>query len=188
MMKLICKRLSIGLVFAFMVFSCSKTHQTSEITQIELSKINSLNWVDVTAVSIDSSLSVKYHGLGHRPLPSNYQGAISQDLWDSLTQELEDLKFKTLDSADKDIRQIDGYFYSLTIHWKGGKRRIWRGEELNVLYTVFEQLLTINKTIKLVPMNQPFSYDNIETGPMRSLRPKPKIDQVKFPPPSHKKK
>jgi len=172
----------IFMVLIILITACYKPGQRNdEITKVELAE--SGYFFDFgqkfgTAISIDSDLNFKYYD-GNKN-KGYYIGKISVQFWDTLNYKLDNIKFKTLKS-DKYADSGKGY-YELIVHWKAGKKRIIRLASFgnNLIDRTFSWLNNSYKDINLQKANSPIRFEtNYQNAP-----PNPKIDQVKFPPPT----
>jgi hypothetical protein len=179
---------TLGFLIVLISFSCNKPHRKNEIIKIELARSGGLNRNDPgTAISIDSSLNYKYYGvLNHNhfgksdfPQPKYYEGLISEELWDTLNQKIERIKYKTLDTVDNG-GVTDVNYFELIIHWRNGRKRITR-IDTGGNYPVIKTLIWLNnsyKNIKLKQVNEPLKFETTyQIPPHSNLKP------IKFPPP-----
>jgi len=173
------KYLATLICFLFLL-SCKKhLHQINEITKIELGRSGA--WFDSGAtISIDSSLSYKYYGDYGDIKQGYFIGRISSKYWDTLNQKFENAAFKTF-LPDSKILILDDAYFELVIYWKDGKRKItryWDGGKEPIV-KVFNWLSISDKRVKLKQVSTPFKFETTAHRP-----PRPKIAQVKFPPPT----
>ena len=158
--------------------ACNRpTHQNNEIIKLELARGGA--WSDYgPAIDIDSSLNVKYYDGNSK---KNFVGKISTRLWDSINRRLEQVKFKDIPiSDDKNI--ADATYFELIIYWKDSSRRITRVRDIKT-DSVLNTFIWINdsyKSAKLRYVRYPIKFETTFQNP---TPPKPKIDQIKFPPP-----
>lgn len=162
-----------------LLLSCKRSlTQNNEIIKVELARSGA--WSDYGAtISMDTSLNYKYFGDYMNWKQKYFAGKISPKYWDSVNQKFEKINFKTVAPHSKLVILDDDYF-ELIIYWKGGRRsitRYWDGGQEPIL-KVFDWLSSSYKSVKLEQVNTPFKF---ETTTHR--KPKPKIDQAKFPPP-----
>jgi hypothetical protein len=164
------------LSFLLLLLSCKRPTQTNEITKIELARSGA--WSDFgAAVGIDSSLNYRYYDGNSK---KNFVGKISAGLWDSINKRFEQIKFKKIPTADnKNI--ADATYFELIIYWKDSSRRITRVQDLKTdsVVNTFIWLNDSYKNVKLHQVNRPLKFETTFQNPPS----KPKIDQVKFPPP-----
>ncbi len=171
-------RLLICLLYILLFLSCSKPHHpNNEITKIELA--SSGGWNFGTAIGIDSSLNYKYYDGNSK---KNFTGKISAKLWDSINARLEQIKFKNIPASDhKNI--ADATYFELIVYWKDSSRRITRVRDIKT-DSVVDAFTWINdsyKNVKLHQVNYAIKFETTYQEPI--FPPKPKINQVKFPPP-----
>jgi hypothetical protein len=166
-----------GLFFILLTLSCIKpSQQKNEITRVELARSGA--WSDFgAAMSIDTSLNYKYYDGNSK---KNFIGKINARFWDSINSRFQQIKFKKLPISDnKHI--ADANYFELIIHWNNGSRRITRVRDI-IPNSVLNTIIWLNdsyKNVKLHQVNYPIKFETTYQDPP----PKPKIDQVKFPPP-----
>jgi len=158
--------------------SCIKPKQhKNEIIKVELARSGA--WSDHgAAISVDSSLNYRYcdNNVKH----GYFVGKVKERFWDTLNRKFEKIKYKSLPITDnKNIADIN--YFELIIHWKNGKKRVIRAWDIptDSVLSIFKWLNDSYKNVKLHQVNYPIKFETIFQNPP----PKPKIDQVKFPPP-----
>ena len=160
--------------------SCTKpkTH-INEITKVELARSGA--WSDYgAAISVDSSLNYKY--CDNNAKRHYFAGKVGEDFWDTLNRKFERIKFKSLPATDNKLIQ-DANYFELIIYWKDSSRRITRARDIKI-DSVVNTLIWLNdsyKNVKLHQVNHSIKFETTYQDPL--FPPKPKIDQVKFPPP-----
>jgi hypothetical protein len=161
-----------------LLLSCTKPHrQNNEITKIELA--SSGGWNFGTAIGIDSSLNYKYYDGNSK---KNFVGKISAKLWDSINTRSAQIEFKKIPAYDhKNI--ADATYFELIIYWKDSSRRITRVRDIKTdsVADAFAWIKDSYKRVKLHQVNYPIKFETTYQDPI--FPPKPKIDQVRFPPP-----
>jgi len=170
-----------SLLCVLFLFSCKKHfHQKKEITKIELARSGA--WSDYgAAISIDSSLDYKYYDCNSK---KNFVGKINTSFWDSINKRFEQIKFKQISASDhKNI--ADATYFELIIYWKDSSRRITRVRDIkpDSVVNAFIWLNDSYKKVKLQQIDHSLKFETTYQNPP----PKPKIDQVKFPPPIKQK-
>lgn len=171
-------RRTIILSLITLIIACNKHAQrNNEITKVELARSGA--WADNgAAISVDSSLNYKYYDGNVKQ--GYYWGKISAKLWDTLNRKFEEIKFKTIQPvAYRGAEDVN--IFELIIHWKGGKRRIlreWYGKPDPISNTVL-WLNNSYKSVKLHRIQHSIAFETTYQIPP----PKPKLDQIKFPPP-----
>src|ERR1700741_4221927 len=170
---------NIVVLLSVLLFLSCKTppHQNNEITKMELA--SSGGWNFGTAIGIDSSLNYKYYDGNSK---KSFVGKISAKLWDSINKKFEQIKFKKLPASDhKNI--ADATYFELIIYWKDSSRRITRVRNIKT-DSVVNTFIWINesyKSVKLHEVNYTIKFETTYQYPI--FPPKPKIDQIRFPPP-----
>lgn len=172
-------RCTIFLFLITLVIACNKPAQrNNEITKVELARSGA--WADNgAAISVDSSLSYKYYD-GNVKL-GYYVGRVSETFWDTLNQKFERIKYKSLPFTDNKLIE-DANYFELIVHWKNGKRRItrvWNWPADLAVLSVISWLNDSHKRFKLHQVNYPIKFETTYQNPP----PRPKLDQIKFPPP-----
>ena len=163
----------------------------NEITKVELGRSGA--WSDRGgAISVDSALNYKFYytylGRGDKPMSGYYIGKVTSRFWDTLNRKLESINYKTIRATD-DTNAVDVNYYELIVHWKNGKRRIVRMRNFNSAdSSVMNVLEWLNDSYRRVRFTKevkvPIKFETTYGLPL----PIPNIDQVKFPPPSHRKR
>jgi len=168
---------ALALLYLVLSISCVKPRRlNNEITKVELARGGA--WSDYGAtISIDSALDFQYFG-DHGGIRQGYfKGKVSHQLWDTLTQKLEQIKYKAI-SPTPETKVADANYFELIVYWKNSKKtisRAWhvRGDSvLNLLIWLDSRY----KTLKLVQVNTPLKFETTDHGMSPSLK------DVKFPP------
>lgn len=180
-------RYIIFIFFIVLITACHKSAQRNEIIKVELAHDTSiLN--RGTIIDIDNSLNYNFYRFRRFWRHSDkdesfyYKGKIDRSFWDTLNSKFEKIKYKTLDTNQKDF-VLDGERYMLIIRWKNGMKRITRVISSNP-DSLIRVLDWLDSSYKRVKLKQTKSHYRFETTDQTPLPPLPKIDNVKFPPPT----
>jgi hypothetical protein len=168
------------LLFMFLFIACKKLQpQYNNISKIELARSGA--WSDFgAAISIDSSLNYKYYGNYGKVKQGYFLGKASRKLWDTLTQKLEKINFKTVSSSDN-LSVADVNYYEVIIHWKNHTKKIIRvsPRESDAVINTIRWLDSSFRKVNLHQVNNPIKFETT----YHEL-PKPEIDSVSYPPPA----
>jgi hypothetical protein len=173
-----------SLLIVVFLMACNKpVGRHYEITKVELARSGA--WSDYGAtLSIDTSLNYKYFGDIGVIKQSYFIGKISSNLWDTLNQKLEHIKYKALPTESYTNIQDVNYF-ELIVHWENGEKhiiRVWESPPDSVL-SVIKWIDTSYRKVKLLHVKDTFKFES-----KYHLNWKPPIDRVYFPPPVFKRK
>jgi hypothetical protein len=165
-----------------LLFSCKqKPRPVNEITKVELATCSLRS--ENSALSVDSLLTFNYYdGTGPTSKHGYYTGKINALFWDTLNKKLEALKYKTLVRNDM---MVDGKPFEFIVHWKGNTKMIICDSEnpKDSLVIFLKWLSNSRKAVQLHQVKAPIRFETTFQNP-----PKMKIEQVRFPPPIHRKR
>jgi hypothetical protein len=169
-----------------LLLSCNKL-PTNEITKVELATGSCLGLCPMTVVSIDSSLNLKFYGGSYVVKKGYYTSKITSKIWDSINIKLESIDYKNL--YVKYFPPIDDQTLELIVHYKNNKVKHVLASSFDLAHVknsnstakVFYWISEIYKSVKLVAVKNLIKFET--TKILNPSPPKPKIDQVKFPPP-----
>ncbi len=183
------KRSCITLFVIIFISACHKPAiRKNEINKIEIATAGGIRHYPVFGIIIDSTLSYRYYGSYYSKPQGYYEGKVTQAFWDTLNIKLKQINFKEIETSKyfgMDEEVIDAVFY-----WDRQRRHVFKPlfDDGNNEEKVFRWILNSYKTIQLsksidsAKFAATFQYILPEP-------PKPKVDQVKFPPPpKHRKK
>ena len=158
-----------------------------EITKIEIAKGGCLRNCPATVISIDSTLTYNYWGGYKAKLQGFYTGTVTEAYWEALNAQLKNVDFNKLYSAD--YLPVDGEAAEVMCYWGAVKK--------HVFVEIFEGASDYkSKDFREIA----YSYERVQLHKMRDTvkfavsiqhirppaPPRPKLDQIKFPPPSKK--
>lgn len=90
----------IVLLISCLLTGCKNTEKrNNEITKVSLYTGLCYGTCPIQTVEIDSSLTVKYHGMKFANSKGYYIGKVTPAIWDSINSRFEKIKFKELDSV-----------------------------------------------------------------------------------------
>jgi hypothetical protein len=167
------------------LFACKqKRQQVNEITKVDFARSGA--WSDMgAAISVDSSLTYKYYGLKDTTKKYlYYTGKTTTQFWDTLNRKLEGIHFKTRPSVDS-MNIVDIHYFEFIIHWGNKKRRI-TGHWKSSTDSLSKVIAWLNQSFRKVELHQ--VADSIRFETTFQYPPKPKVDQIRFPPPIHIKR
>jgi hypothetical protein len=162
-----------------------KSRAKDEITKIEIAKAGSLRNSPATVISIDSSLTYNYWGGYNAKLQGYYTGTVTEAYWEALNTQLKNVDFNQLYSAD--YLPLDGEAAEVICYWGAVKK--------HVFVEIFEGATDYkSKDFREIA----YSYERVQLHKMKDTAkfavsiqhirppapPRPKLDQVKFPPPT----
>lgn len=158
-----------SLFFLLAFLSCSQPQRHNEIIKVELARSGA--WADWgAALSIDTSLQYHYTYYlrhGHALRPGYYVGKASREFWDSLVVQLNDVKYKAIDSTEN--RHIeDVNYFELLVKSEKGKRRIIRVRDHDSKDSVSNMLEWLNASWKNMQLQQsaaPFKFETTFQNP-----------------------
>lgn len=114
--------------------ACNYSKHKSDITGIELIISDSLSSSELTTIQIDSSLNYKFYGgwlanKANKQLKGYYNKKISRALWDTLTDNLQQIDYEKLNKTYKPISASNAQELELIVH-SGDKIRHIKAENL----------------------------------------------------------
>jgi len=165
----------------FLFTACNRPASTKyEINKIEIATGGCLRGCPVVGEIIDSTLTFKYYGGYKAKLQGYYEGKVSQGFWDTLNLKIKQISFKKLDTSK--YMEVDGEAAEAIFYWNNHKRHVFKSiyNDPDAVSHVLIWIINSYKTIELHKLKDSVSF---ETGYQFMLPPRPKSDQVKFPPP-----
>jgi hypothetical protein len=153
------------------LISCKKhVPRNNEITRVEVATGGCFGPCQYTALSIDSSLELKYYG-GHllpdrwrKTLQGYYDAKVSRGFWDTLNMKLEHIKYKKLDTARNWV--IDSQDFEIIIHYDRGVKHIrFTGDSFpDSVETVFRWIDSSYRTVVLHHIKGPIQFETVVQG------------------------
>jgi len=145
-------------LMALLIIGCNPNHNSETITKVDFA-VSGAMFSQGEAISIDSALNYKYLGLLGKKEQGCYQGKISRQTWDSLTQKLKQINFDTIsENGNKHILDVE--YAELIIHWNNKEKRIvraWDGK--SPLLGVFNWIATTTKYANLTEVKGPINFE-----------------------------
>jgi len=178
----------VKVVFVVIVLlaSCRREeHRHNEISKIEVATGDCFGPCQLTAISIDSQLTVNYFGgelLPGKPrkvFKGNFTGKINQELWDTLNSKLERINYKQLDTSYEN--SVDDQSLEMIVYYSNNKIKHVRAQSASLpdsVRDVFYWVANAYKSVKLEPSNKQMKFN---TTLQEYLLPPVKVDRVKFP-------
>lgn len=170
-----------------------KKRRNNDITKIEVSTGDCFGPCQLTAVSIDSSLTYNYYG-GETPftepvqdtvkLRGYFTGKVSKAFWDTLNIKLDQIKYQQLDSVYQ--HSVDDQSLEVLIYYNGKTKHI-RAQSASLpdnVRKVIYWIASSYKKVRIIPVKDSIIFHTTEQQPF-----KVQIDlkDVKFPPPKFNK-
>jgi hypothetical protein len=151
-----------------------------QINRIEIATGGCLRGCPVIGISIDSTLRLKYYGGYKAKLQGYYSGFVTQGFWDTLNVKLKQINFKKLDTSK--YYELDGEVDEVIFYWDKQKRHIFKSvdDDPDAVSHVLIWIADSYKHIQLQKSNDTLKF---ETTYQFMMPPKPKLVQIKFPPP-----
>lgn len=176
-------KISIGFmsIISCTLMACHKLgHPKGQINRIEIATSGCLRGCPVVGICIDSSLTLRYYG-GHKAkLQGFYTGTVTQGFWDTLNMKLKHINFKNLDTTE--YLPLDGEDAEVIFYWNKQKRHIFKSIDDDP-DSISHVVIWIANSYKRVELHKLKDSVSFETTFQFVRPPKPKIDQVMFPPP-----
>jgi hypothetical protein len=169
------KTLLLFLVSISLFSSCkNKEKRNNEITKISITTGLCYGTCPVQTIEIDSSLTVKYHGMEYAKRKGYYVGKISLKNWDSINSRFEKIKYKELDSVYDN--SVDDPPIYLKIYFQNKIKTI-RAQSSSLPEEVRETcywIIKATENLKLSKTNDTLNFENKHLKFMYSPPP-PKI-------------
>lgn len=186
-MPALIKLLKLVKIICFMLFgvclfaACnSPVAKKYEINKIEIATGGCLRGCPVIGEIIDSSLAFTYYGGYKAKFQGYYEGKVTQAFWDTLNLKLKQINFKKLDTSA--TLPLDGESAEVVFYWGNHKRHVFKS-----IYddpdSVSHLLIWIVNSYKRMELHKLSGIVLFETTFQFMTPPKPKRDNVKFPPP-----
>jgi hypothetical protein len=159
------------------------TKRKDQIKRIDIADGGCMKGCPAVGISIDSSLTLKYYGGYKAKFQGYYAGKVTQGFWDSLNTKLEQIRFKKLDTSS--FAELDGQSAEVAVYWNKQKRHFIRSiyEDPDSVSHVLIWIINSYKQVKLHKLTDTVKFETRYQFIMPPQPPKPKLDQVKFPPP-----
>ena len=178
------KSLSFILIILLVISLCGcNKHRTNknEINKIEIATGGCLRGCPVIGLIIDSALNYSYYGGEKAKLRGYFHGEITPELWDSLNLKLKKINFKEINSEELGL---DGENAEVIFYWGNNKKHLFKSiygnhdSVSNVLIWIINSYkhIRLNKSSEQIRFNTTYQF-------MKAPMPRPKLDNVKFPPP-----
>jgi len=175
------KLIFLSLIGSCFLVACHKpVKRKNQINKIEIATGGCLRGCPAIGIRIDSSLTYIYYGGWKAKLQGYYAGTVTQGFWDTLNMKLKHINFKNLDTSK--YLPIDGEPAEVIFYWNKQKRHIFKSIDDDP-DSVSHTLIWIANSYKHVELHKLQDSVRFETNYHFMRPPKPKIDQVKFPPP-----
>lgn len=170
--------------------ACHKQeHRNNEITKIEVATGDCFGPCQLTAVSIDSSLTYYYYG-GETPftepvpdtvkLRGYFTGKVSKAFWNTLNLKLNQIKYQQLDSVYQ--QSVDDQSLEVLIYYNGKTKHI-SAQSASLPENVREAIYWIvysYKNVKITPIKDSIRFHTTEQQPFKVQN---DLKDVKFDPP-----
>jgi len=173
------------LTFACCLFAACRNpaKRKDQINRIDIADGGCMKGCPAIGISIDTSLTLKYYGGYKAKLQGYYEGKITQGLWDTLNLKLTHINYKKLDTAT--YYGMDGETAEVIFYWNKQKRHITREiyEDPDSVSHVLIWIVNSYKQVKLHKLTDTVKLETKYQFMMPPRPPRPKLDQVKFPPP-----
>jgi hypothetical protein len=174
------------LIFLLLIGGClldachKPISKKNEINKIEIATGGCLRRCPVIGIIIDSTLSLKYYGGYKAKLQGYYSGIVTQGFWDTLNMKLKHINFKKLDTTD--YLPLDGEDAEVIFYWNKQKRHIFKSIDDDP-DSISHVLIWIANSYKHIELHKLENSVHFETTYQFIQPPKPKLDQIRFPPP-----
>lgn len=152
----------IFLFISLLFLGCNKrVHRKSEIRKIEFAR-DGPSIIPGVTIGIDETLDYKYFGNYENINQGYFTGEISPEFWDTLTNKLQAIKFKTAKATIDPGTESEEY-YELIIYWSNKKRRLLRvwSKEPDPVFSICELIDTSYKRVKLHQTNDVLKFGTI---------------------------
>jgi hypothetical protein len=150
------------------ILGCKKpVSRKNEIIKVEVATGWCFGPCQLTALSIDSSLELKYFGgrllpgRWRKTLQGYYKGRVSRLFWDSLNMKLEDIKYKKLDTNRQWV--MDSQILEVIIYYRNGVKHIKTSEGSfpDSIEKVFLWIDSSYKATKLQHIKGPIQFKTV---------------------------
>ena len=167
-------RTIIFLLTFYLLLSCKNIEKrNNEINKISLTTGLCYGTCPIQTVEIDSSLTVKYHGMDYAKHKGYYIGKITPKVWDSINSRFEKIKFKELDSVYS--HSVDDPPVYLKIYHKNKIKRV-RAQSASLPEEVektYLWLIDVAESVKLNKTNDTLNFEKEGLNLMYPLLPPP---------------
>lgn len=175
-------RAIIILIIIASTFSCNykriKLQRPNEIYKIVFATGGCYGECPLQVFSIDSNLTIKYHGIKYTENKGFYIGTIDRYLFDTLNIKFENVNYKQLDSVYSGT--VDDLSTELFIYYGDKMKHITSplNDLPDTVQALYNWLLTTQKKFVLTKTNDSLTFETkIEYGP-------PIMETIKFIPPT----
>jgi hypothetical protein len=176
-------RAIIILIIIVSTFSCNnkrtKLQRLNEIYKIVFATGGCYGECPLQVFSIDSSLTIKYHGIKYTKNKGFYIGTIDKSLFDTLNIKFENVNYKQLDSLYSGT--VDDLSTELFIYYGDKIKHITSplNDLPDTVQALYNWLLTTQKKFVLTKTNDSLTFETkIVNGPP------PIMETIKFTPPT----
>jgi hypothetical protein len=172
----------IFLIIIASTFSCNykskKSHRQNEIYKIVFATGGCFGECPLQVFSIDSNLTIKYHGIKYTENKGFYIGKIERALFDTINIKFENVNYKELESIYDGT--VDGLSTELYIYYGDKMKHITSplSDLPDTVQVLYNWLMTKQKKFVLTKTNDSLKFETyIENGP-------PILETIKFTPPT----
>lgn len=168
-------QLIIPLLISLFIFSCNhnkaKNQRQNHISKIVFATGGCYGHCPFQVFSIDSNLSVKYHGVKYTDNEGFYIGKIEQKLFDTINTKFEKVNFRTLDTIYRGT--VDGLNTELFIYYENKVKHISSPlsdlpDSVKILY---HWLLKIQKEFDLKKIDHKIKFETRIEIPLEEIPP-----------------
>lgn len=168
-------------VFATLLFACKKKNAGSkkEIEKIVFATGGCYGHCPIQAIQIDSSLTIKYHGVKYTEKIGFYSGIISRNFWDTLNKKLENINYQQLDSTYQN--SVDDLSTEIFIYYDNKFKHIY-GQSASLpdsVMNVYLWMMSEIKQLKLQPIKDSLIFPTIIEKPIPVFK-----ETIEFIPPA----
>ncbi len=149
-----------------------KSQRTNEINRIVFATGGCYGGCPVQALSIDSTLTVKYHGVKFTDQKGFFIGHVNQTFWDTLNIVLESINYTKLDTLYE--HSADDLSTEIFIYYKNKVKHI-RGQSMSLpdsLMNAYNWIMTSQKAISLTKTNDSLEFETTIDKPVTFIPPK----------------
>jgi hypothetical protein len=180
--------ITIILICGCMLIGChNPLRRKDQINRIEIATGGCLHGCPVIGLRIDSALKLIYYGGYKAKLQGYYSGFVTQGFWDTLNVKIKQINYKKLDTVN-DLG-LDGQDAEVIFYWNKQKRHIFKSiyEDPDSISHVLIWITDSYKHFQLQKSNDTPKFETTYQFMRPPSPPKPKLDQVTFPPPKKRK-
>lgn len=170
------------LILSFFIGCDNKKYKRdNEIKRIAFATGGCYGTCAVESVDIDSTLTLKYHGVKYSYKNGFYTGVVTSGFWDTLNIKFESINYKELDTSYD--HSVDDLSTEILIYYKSNVKHIY-GQSASLpdsVMTVYNWLLKSIRKLELKPTTDKLTFPTVIEKPLQTL-PIPK--NFKFVPPA----